>query len=153
MNRSEIRIGNWVHHKAVWSKYNNDSNASEPLTDFDMLIEQACFYHDEECTLSIENDLEPIPLTEEWLRRFSFAKFYDDDKIFYRYNDLPVRNVFELRQIHLFDLSEAFYFVAYDEADTGKPKEPMIQTIVETVHHLQNLFFALTGQELQAKEI
>ena len=70
MNITELRIGNWVHHKAVWSVRNNDFNASEPLTDFDYYIEPIDFYYDVGCRLSIENDLEPIPLTEEWLKRF-----------------------------------------------------------------------------------
>jgi len=140
MNRSEIRIGNWVHHKAVWSKYNNDSNASEPLTDFDMLIEQACFYHDEECTLSIENDLEPIPLTVEWLGRFDFRKSPSGNSIF-----LPVPQL--KAEIHFEHFRGELVCVLYCSTGSFIPND------IKYVHHLQNLFFALTGQEIQAKEI
>lgn len=78
----------------------------------------------------IENkDIKPIPLTEEWLIKFGFKKNKDCFKKF-AYEVGMVGN-------HLWYL------------DNGSS---MLIDRLEYVHQLQNLYHALTGEELTPKE-
>ena len=72
--------------------------------------------------------IKPIPLTEEWLLKFGFEK-----KL--RYAGITVFYIksFELKYSHGSDI-----FI-YDK------------TLIKYVHSLQNLYFALTGEELTIK--
>lgn len=139
MNINELRIGNWVHHRPLgkpWQK-------SEPYL---YEISNEDFYLD---STTVQDDLSPIPLTAQWLERFGFGVSLESN-----FGAVETSYCYAIENNgSIFELSEDFYFSAYDKADTGKPKTPMIQVKVETVHHLQNLFFALTGQELNEKEI
>ena len=71
--------------------------------------------------------LKPIELTEEWLQKFGF-ELYDSVEFrhFYRKND--------------FDLDENYQPIDFDCIE------------IKYVHQLQNLYFALTGQELEIKQ-
>ena len=64
--------------------------------------------------------IEPIQLTEEWLLKFGFRKVY---KTCYQYKD--------------FILDDRFIMMDID-----------ITIQLKYVHQLQNLYFALTGEEL-----
>ena len=79
---------------------------------------------DEEVLYEIPiNDLSPVPLTEAKLLELSFEKLKAcDDMIIYRNRevDIEVNNL-------------GIYFLA---------------TKVESVHHLQNIYHSLTGEEL-----
>jgi len=86
---------------------------------------------DEECLL------EPIPLTEEWLVRAGFSSSFSSDP-----QNFPASKKFELNgfKIHQpIEDVEQFIF------------EPIVDDCIElkSVHQLQNLTFALTGQELE----
>lgn len=62
MKAEELRIGNLVQFDSVCRVYE---------------IQQNCFYVMNEEEISLKNttcDLQPIPLTEEWLLRFGFEK-------------------------------------------------------------------------------
>ena len=80
----------------------------------------------------IEVTFEPIPLTKEWLLKFGFnANRYNDE--------------FELYPL-MFDCEytdHGEWNISYD----GHP----LSTEVKYVHQLQNLYFALTGEELTLK--
>lgn len=78
--------------------------------------------------------LEPIPLTEEWLLKAGFE--HHPDQEIWNNNDL------------LFCLSyseryEGFTLYVNHEYEQGKP--------FKYVHQFQNLYFALTGTELEIK--
>ena len=74
-------------------------------------------------------DFEPIPLTEEWLLNFGFKKDGSEFSIYeYRYTVY---------------LSNKNYFYLCDNKK--------VLTIMYNVHQLQNLYFALTGEELEIK--
>lgn len=68
----------------------------------------------------------PIPLTEEWLLKFGFEKvgfqFIKDD-------------------IELFPIRDLYYRANFP-----------IKSDIKYVNQLQNLYFALTGEELKLKE-
>ena len=108
MEANELRIGNLVstpdeqYHKWEFSHH-----------DFD-------YYRMEEIT--------PIPLTEEWLLKFGFAKDEQTLDLFGNYDSWIERNGMEL----------------YLKSETMQKK-------IEYVHQLQNLYFALTGNELEIK--
>lgn len=73
--------------------------------------------------------LEPIPLTEEWLVRFGFRKTFDSPFEDFEWSDNNLQ------------LSEKF------DCYLGKFTQP-----IKYVHNLQNLYFALTGEELKLTE-
>jgi hypothetical protein len=79
-------------------------------------------------------DYEPIPLTEEWLLKFGF----DSVKTWYEINDQFISLKPEYDGCGGFD-----FFVFTIDMD-----RPMYVTFIEYVHQLQNLYFAITGQEL-----
>lgn len=79
-------------------------------------------------------DYEPIPLTEEWLERFGIMQntWFEDGSYMIKEDrgfgwEMYVRNAVKTKRI-----SFAYF---------------------KHVHQLQNLYFALTGQELQTDEI
>ena len=83
--------------------------------------------------LRIGNYYQPIPLTEEWLLRFGF-QIYEHDKDEYYIYDTD----------HLVSLYKGInggYQRRINDYDDGIE--------LNHVHQLQNLYFALTGEELK----
>lgn len=81
------------------------------------------------------NDLEPIPLTEEWLKRFGYViietnKCVEAFRENFRYSIQQVEN------------SEHWFWC---DGQT-------VITNLKHVHQLQNLYFALTNEELTLKQ-
>ena len=76
-------------------------------------------------------ELTPIPLTEEWLVRFGFEKS--------AFNE----NVYSNKSIIL-DKRKLGWLLCDNSIDNLKH--------IEHVHQLQNLYFALTGEELTLNE-
>ena len=74
--------------------------------------------------------IEPIPLTEEWLLKFGFEKNKNSD-LYFRLNNYE-------------------YFIENGIIDNGYSR--MNEISVKYVHQLQNLYFALTGKELEIIE-
>ena len=102
MKATELRIGNWVLSP----------------TEGEIQIENGWQIDEGE-------DVEPIPLTEDWLERFGFE-----------YSDLNGDS--GLWKIPPFQIYGKYNQFIYDyELD------------VNYVHQLQNLYFALTGEELK----
>ncbi len=83
--------------------------------------------------VSVE-DIEPIPLTEEWLKMLGFEG---------KDSDWWTNGVIELGYIS----QEEFY-----EAELTFPNMKWRRLELRYVHQLQNLYFALTGEELTIKE-
>lgn len=75
----------------------------------------------------------PIPLTEEWLIRFGFEEVS---------KDTWHKESFFIE----FDIQAGFGFNIENNQGVH------LLTGIEYVHELQNLYFALTGEELQIKE-
>jgi len=82
-------------------------------------------------------EFEPIQLTEEWLTRFGFdsGTGRGRSKNFYYHNASPFR-------VEMFEEHILF-------KEHGNPRE---LRAIKYVHQLQNLYFALTGEELTIKE-
>ena len=79
----------------------------------------------------------PIPLTEEWLLKFGFEKTLN------QYKKLTLSNKIGCDNIPFIIL---FLDNQYQYDDLR------FRTNIEYVHQLQNLFFALTGEELTIKD-
>ena len=84
--------------------------------------------------VSIEKDasmLRPISLTEEWLLKFGFNKNILTTSIRFWITDFNIREFNKSKKIQ----------VSYRNS---------IYNHIEYVHQLQNLYFALTGEELKS---
>ena len=124
MKASELRIGNWVETYRLGG-----------------------FFKEYQITGGFEIDnfsgesidlVRPIPLTEEWLTRFGFDKTYSE--LSYREYDFGKIGV---------EINSDKLTVSYNY---GSDVEWVNFTHIKHVHQLQNLYFALTGEELTIKE-
>jgi len=124
MEAKELRIGNYVNHKDNWS-YRQPKN---DFKEFYFKWDDSDFHAMLECTLDIK-DMEPIPLTEDILLKCGFEvyEFDNGQSNQYRFKD---------RLIVIRDNK----FVDYGTS-----------VILNYVHTIQNLYFALTGEELEVK--
>jgi hypothetical protein len=83
------------------------------------------------------NSMNPIPLTEEWLIKFGFEKKIDCYKnINYNFNGYFAS----------FDCDNPMWF-----GEDGCCEQVTIKDNIKYVHQLQNLYFAVTGEELTMK--
>lgn len=79
---------------------------------------------------------EPIPLTIEWLDRCGFSLTQDEEGIqYYSREDCPID------------------FQAEAGSDKFEQVNPLLSYKLEYVHQLQNLYFALSGTELEIKPL
>ena len=87
--------------------------------------------------------VEPIPLTEEWLVKFGFVETVSASGLFYNVNIGVEKDgggwSWSFRQVHI---------------ELGKRTSTFYHHIlqIQYVHQLQNLYFALTGEELTLKQ-
>lgn len=137
MNASELRIGNLV-------KINNDFLPEthgktyivyklQKTFDFDFPPSAGIVSVTDKVNTYSQFDqfIEPIPLTEEWLLKFGF----------------------ELSKTHCtLWMGNGFPFIIEKITDYWWVCDMNITSKVYYVHHLQNLYFALTGEELTLKE-
>ena len=124
MEANELRLNNWVNH----------CNKEVQITIHD-LFDIAVF----------EDDVfTPIPLTEEILLKFGFEKTDDyGDIIYYEPKDRGNRN----------------YYICFDHEDISFGLNVFgnctnllhDDSNLQFLHQLQNLYFALTGEELILK--
>lgn len=125
MKANELRIGNWV-------EVPKDARYEERFIKW----ENENFYHIHQGYLEFE-DIFPIPLTEEWLVKFGFTKS--------RYN----KNIFEIGQVY--ELRPHTEEIGFFEFGWVNDESGYIAS-VQYVHQLQNLYFSLTGEELEIQE-
>lgn len=122
MKATDLRIGNWVKSKLhggleteVFSVFHHSVKlGANPLA------------------LYKQDEIEPIPLAEEWLFKLGFVKL-DTNDIFYIHEDCMN-----------FKLSKCLTMTAWHNLMLHDVK-------LEHVHQLQNLYYALTGEELTIK--
>ncbi|MEY4351142.1 MAG: hypothetical protein RL078_1209 [Bacteroidota bacterium] len=90
-------------------------------------------------------DFDPIQLTEEWLIKFGFSQMTDTSPANYRMHK-----------------SKMFFYIRYGTFTTDGGQTDLIGynglfiankfvRVIRYVHELQNLYFALTGEELTLK--
>jgi hypothetical protein len=121
MKASELRIGNWV------SNYKDTPTQILEWTGNDAYLTKG------RKAYGIKTS-SPIPLTEEWLVKFGFESDHNDLVLFYK-------------QHVLMEASWASRNIRTDEKYGWAIYLPNIT--IQYVHQLQNLYFALTGEELE----
>jgi hypothetical protein len=126
MNPKELRIGNFL------TVSNNVLAISE--------IKKDCFrcqqYINEWEFLLNDDDIHPIPITEEWLKRFGLKI----DTAMDRGSIFGFAVVFTC---HYFkDSKSPIWIEQYSEGEFSLPH-------IKYVHQLQNLYFSLTNEELE----
>jgi len=124
LKSSELRIGNFIE--------NTDSQmASYMVVNADVIKQNE---H------SMYASLEPIPLTKEWLLKFGFK---------HQYKTIEDQDFFEI----IIDCNFKLY-VSLNKMKVSICKKyvgNVYSKKIDYVHQLQNLYFALTGEELTLK--
>ncbi len=103
--------------------------------------------------VNVMSGIKPIPLTEEWLVKFGL---YNNLKLNYNKRQ-GVEYRFRKKKLGTYIIKRYYnnslysmQFV-YDDKHNNIPNE-QIWVNIKHVHQLQNLYFALTGEELTIKE-
>jgi hypothetical protein len=137
MKASELRIGNYVYGKEI--------------ENVKAIGIEGYIWFDYKRNLLVEH-CQPIQLTEEWLLKFGF-KAWDDKKIIYilerdidKYNNDCFRFWFQLDKL-VFDYIQNEIHPTESIFDDKN----IIRLDIKHVHTLQNLYFALTNEELTFK--
>lgn len=139
MKANELRIGNLVHCPAIGDTY-TDRNPHYGFCVFPVnqirdgeLIRIDIGHGASQIVDLGTNEAEPIHLTEEWLLKFGFKRY-----------DIYRCGIDE--KLVIDGSSDAFGFFAEDEVSGF-----IYDRQIKYVHQLQNLYFALTGEELKIK--
>jgi hypothetical protein len=119
MKASELRIGNLLRDKVTKTELKVIKLTEKDIVTF--VIDRSKF------PLQDGWGIEPIPLTEEWLFKLGF----ETDHIEW-WNGIICLGIFK----------DGIYYLPTDQISFRIGKE------IEYVHQLQNLYFALTGEEL-----
>ena len=127
MKTNELRIGNWVktNYEGILETININSEGFEYIDCRKPTFKAIGRYP--------IDSIEPIHITEEWLLKFGFETSAWDNHSTYR------------KMIGNND-----YTIVFDEYSNTMIGDIMIKEI-KYVHQLQNLYFALTGEELSVK--
>lgn len=139
MKAAELRIGNLFDYEGQTVYLLNI--LSNDKSDFGYFKDSVGFlrnYKDEDCP-------KPIPLTEEWLLKFGFEyKLFtvpDGDGV-YRKKQAPNKEYFTHPQLN----KDWTFYLPYRIMQFSNGS-----SYTEHVHQLQNLFYWLTGKELELK--
>jgi hypothetical protein len=123
MESRELRIGNYVNWIIPFS---NEYSPKE--VDIKILS-----------LINNDSDIcKPIPLTEEWLLKFGFSKFLNQYTL--------------ITSVHKKDFKNIPFIVLYLD-NKFEYDDLRFRTNLKHVHQLQNLYFALTGEELTTQEL
>ena len=128
MKSTELRIGNLLRDKVSKTELEViELNQCDIVT---YVIDRSKF------PLKDGWGIEPIPLTEEWLFKFGFE----------RYGESCHLQGISIEDIHN---GEKWCLSMFDEYHAVEASI----SIIQHVHQLQNLYFALIGEELTIKEL
>lgn len=134
MNESELRIGNLISYNGEPVELRAISKAG--------LCNVSKFKHYQDQLEMDLNDFKPIPINDEWLVKTGYQYANENGQKFYWHTDLPY---FQLR------IDEAGEWLMYYSIH-DIPEDILITYAGLTAfHHLQNLHFTLTGNELTIK--
>jgi hypothetical protein len=132
MKANELRIGNLVNSTLLNECRKIDAWALS-------VIEQGNYQNSHNTTITV---FEPIPITKEWLLKFGFKHQYKTN-IGQDFFDCSIDSEFQL-YVNLNDS-----MVSINKKYVGNVYSKKIQY----VHQLQNIYFALTGEELTIKGV
>jgi hypothetical protein len=129
MKATELRIGNFIQDKKWKTAWKINCFLGLSTVEVDTA---AVDFPTDSCHEPSLHTLEPIPLTEEWLERFGFNNNYPVSSREYLIDSND--------EVVLINHYEKGFLITLTWWDAGM--------YVKYVHQLQNLYFALTGQEL-----
>lgn len=133
LKENELRIGNLLRDKVSKTELEVIELTKENIVTY--VIDRSMF------PLKDGWGIEPIPLTEEWLLGFGFEKSKQGSENFYH---LQLRGRIWIR------------FIDYDCNNLDLVQDGKIIAfpfgVIKYAHQLQNLYFALTGEELTLKD-
>jgi hypothetical protein len=139
MKANEFRIGNLVVVNDIIYKVlgiDEDSLMVEPTIDFEHLI-----------SMERTNRFQPIQLTEEWVLKFGFKEIkrysHDFEEIIYS------KSIIVGSENHCEGLLISMPFKVGFIGDYLSDEEYTLNIDINNVHQLQNLYFALTNEELK----
>jgi hypothetical protein len=128
LQANELRIGNWFERTDPYSGYAQIHNVGENLY---------C-RHGKGCTYHYLHQLKPIPLTPEILEKCGFEKRITiGHSVEYFIGENPITHDWMLKLIWQNSRDYPFYRNGHH--------------LIKYLHQLQNLYFALTGEELTFK--
>ena len=130
MKLKELRIGNYIKLMLNDEKF---AIVQVTLNDFDAIDNKKGVY-------------EPLPLTEDWLLKHGFSvKNFD--------YSIPISEC-KVVWLTLIPQDEecTAYSVCVTQTDEDQENQNAFLSDINYVHQLQNLYFALTGKELEHKE-
>jgi len=131
INKNEIRIGSWYQNRS-----SDKALKFKTVEDFEDAIYVSIY-------------CKPIPLTEEWLEKFGF-EWKSENKTWRIEYRIPFVDDGKRIAIHVWeDEVMGIWGVTLWEV---VPIDDVTPTVIKYVHQLQNLYFALTGQELTIKQ-
>ncbi len=133
MKANELRIGNLITAKGI-------------LFELSTIEEDGCIgtLLNPQQEPDYNRGLEPIPLTEEWLVKMGFIMHEGNNFQRYWIAGEYYSGVFELT---FRPIPEELTFCF-----TPRATDNRTDLVIRHVHSLQNLYFALTGEELTIKE-
>lgn len=152
MNANELRIGNLVKINndllpetkgQVYSVYGINERFDKEFPESANVVS---LRHESRNTRYVrtynqfDEFVEPIPLTEEWLVKFGFEKVNDNFMTIESYH-------YENKNCWIYLIADGFEL----ELNTLSERNNLCRTY-KYVHQLQNLYFALTGEELTISE-
>ena len=127
MNAIELRIGNYIQ-----TKIGKNKGRVLSIGSLEQEFEQIYCECEESFEWYFTNGYEGIPLTEKWLLKFGLTKTNGGN--------------FSCEDICVYDNLENIN-ISLENGDIGVELR-----CPKYVHQLQNLYFALTGEELEIKE-
>ena len=131
MKAQELRVGNYYNHNT------QGDDAVDVISGQDILDLQ-----DD----PLDDFFQPIPLTEEWLLKFGFESYAKH----VNYIELSIKHIEPSKHIMVRVGLQRNYFTVFNHSECDSIDIQFI-TSIQHVHQLQNLYFALTGEELTIK--
>ena len=129
MKANELRIGNWLNHF-------NDTVIVQSIKHDPAYYLIWCVKDNGYTSVANRVDgFDGIPLTEDWLVKFGFE--LTEDSWFYSLDFDKTKETFKIFPT----TNDKFHTLGLDQFNMN----------IEYVHQLQNLYFALTGEELIEK--
>lgn len=132
MKASELRIGNLVESQITITHKVANALFLYQISELKSLKTEVCNYYQPLDTTNLYyKDLKPIPITEGWLSRFGFESIkHVYDGMIFKKDWLRIAN----------------------NMLSWEWRGGYIRHSPKYVHQLQNLYFALTGEELTIKQ-
>lgn len=137
ISASELRIGNWVNCHFQTTNFNAKVEFISLSEKFKRLF---IYVNDNGATRGFsEDNVDPIPLTSDILIQCGFHKWGRDD--------IPSTISFEKEMLHIAPYGK-IYGWKFVKTEENNPNSWKPKVEIQYVHHLQNLYHSLAGEEL-----